>query len=168
MIKQLLLASFGLALSMNTLAEIESKNTRFGTFEIKENPDTGAETAYFNKKMINPLIEGNNSLSLVGKYQIGGSDILLVQDNGGTGCPAELYFINITQTKVPVVSPRFGSCSDLIDVVANKDKIIVKMPVFLGIPEDPAMVKKLANKKVTYEYDGKVLKENGKLFKRSE
>ncbi|SPL72342.1 hypothetical protein KPC_3520 [Acinetobacter stercoris] len=102
---------------------------------------------------------------MVGKYQLDEIDVILVQDNGGVACPAELYFIKLIKGRNPVVSPRFGSCSDLVDIFVKTDRIIVKMPMFAGIAEDPVRLKKIGNKKMIYEYDGNVLKENGKVLK---
>jgi hypothetical protein len=76
-------------------------------------------------------------------FEVGPSDITLVQDTGGTGCPAQYYFITST-AKGATSSHPFGTCSDLIAVHREADKIIVTIPGFKGPLEQPAAQAKAA------------------------
>lgn len=139
--------------------------TRYGQFQIKESDDYPRGALYFNNKLVNPMVEGNTSLDVRGIYQLNSDDILLVEEIGGSGCPVTLYFVKISSTKKLTVSPAFGSCSDLIKVNASASKIVVKMPDFMGVPDNEAQQIAGAKHKITYIYDGQVLKENGKIIR---
>lgn len=159
--KFVLAAMAGLAAHSSFAAESVDK-TRYGQVQVKVSPDSGQETLYFNHKMVLPKIEGNNGLSVEGIYQLHMDDVVLVQDIGGSGCPVQLYFVKISPKQKLTVSPAFGSCSDLIKVTAKPDQIVVTMPDFMGAPESEAQKRQIAQKKMTYSYDGKLLKQNGK------
>lgn len=112
------------------VAVVEDIPTRFGSLKIN-----GDNMLLYNNRPLNPEIKGNNSLSTVGTYQIGSSDVVLIQDNGGTACPALLYFLSISNNGVMATSP-FGTCSDLIKETQVADTIYVEMPGFMG-PFEP-------------------------------
>ena len=152
-------------MSIMASAETESYKTRYGQFQIKASEDYPQGALYFKQKLVQPVIEGNNSLSVEGIYTLDKDDVLLVQDNGGSGCPVTLYFVKISESQKPSVSPAFGSCSDLIKVTAKEKQITVTMPDFMGAPESEAQEKAVGKHKMTYVYDGHVIKENGKILK---
>lgn len=156
-------------ISMSVFAEdATSYKTRYGQFQIKASDTYPSGALYFDQKLVQPLIEGNNSLSVKGVYKLNKDDVLLVQDHGGSGCPTTLYFVKLSPIKNVSVSPAFGSCSDLLTVLKTKDQIIVKMPDFMGDAESGEQERKIAKHKITYIYDGKVITENGRLVKNRE
>ena len=163
MIKKSLISIGLIVLSLHTHAEIGEHQSRDGTLQIKENPTTFQETLYYNNKIVEPKVEGNNSLSAKGPYKLKSDDIFLIEDHGGTVCPIQLNFVKITPAKKVVVSPIFGSCSDLIKVSKTKDHIIVNMPDYAGGDQSDEDKEKTARKKMTYIYDGTTITENGKL-----
>lgn len=143
-------------------------STRYGKFQIKESQTYPRGALYFNQKLVTPVIEGNNGLSIENIYKLQKDDVALVEEIGGSGCPVTLYFVKVTPTKQLSVSPAFGSCSDLIKVSAKTNQIIITMPNFIGAPESAEQERRVAKRKMTYIYNGNVVKENGKILKRSE
>lgn len=137
----------------------EKVSTRFGSLEVND-----GNVLLFNNQVLNPEIQGNNSLSLIGVYQVADSDVVLVQDNGGTGCPALYYLLNISSSGVKP-TPEFGSCTDLIFVKKMKKSIVVKMGGYRHISSSKAEFKKASKEKFTYVFKGGVLTENGKRLK---
>lgn len=143
-------------------------SSRYGKFQIKESQTYPQGALYFNQKLVTPVIEGNNGLSIENIYKLQKDDVALVEEIGGSGCPVTLYFVKVTPTKQLTVSPAFGSCSDLIKVSAQTNQIVITMPDFMGAPESEEQERQVAKHKMTYIYDGNVVKENGKILKRSE
>ena len=141
------------------IAFAEDTLTRFGQLKINNE-----NMLLYKNRPLNPEIQGNNSLSMVGTYQIGNSDVVLIQDNGGTGCPALLYFVSISNNGAKATSP-FGTCSDLIDAKQVADSISVTMPGFKGPFESKAAHRKAAKEKYVFIFRGGVLTENGKAVK---
>ena len=100
--------------------------TRFGSLKINEQ-----YILLYKNRPLSPTIRGNSSLSIVNIYQIGNSDVVLIQDNGGTACPASFIFLSVTSNGVKTTE-RFGTCADLIESKLVKESIFVKMPGFMG------------------------------------
>lgn len=126
--------------------------TRFGALTINDE-----NMLLYKNKSFNPEIQGNNSLSLLGTYRLDTQDIVLIQDNGGTACPAQLYFITLSASKVKASQP-FGTCSDLIKVKATPKNVLVTMPGFQGPFESEQAQEKAAKEKHLYSFDGKKIK----------
>jgi hypothetical protein len=118
----------------------------------------------FNGKPVKPEVQGNNSLSFVEKFQLGNTDVVLVQDNGGSACPAQYHFVTVAASGIRV-SPSFGSCSDLAEVSRKGDQILVSMPGFVGPFESKAAQAKAARRKHVFVYANGVVTENGKPIK---
>lgn len=82
-------------------------------------------------------IQGNSSLSLVAHLELKDRDVVLLQDNGGTACPALYRFASITAQGI-AVTPEFGTCSDIAAIThqppsPGKDpEPVVTMTGFLG------------------------------------
>jgi hypothetical protein len=112
-----------------------------------------------------PAIEGDNSLSIVANYEMGKQDVVLVQNDGGSACPALFRFLTITGSGVRV-SPEFGTCTDIIyPTLDDKGGVNVAMPDFSG-PFEPASKQppaRLSTK--VFRYLGGQLFENGKVVK---
>ncbi len=137
----------------------ENVPTRFGPLKINDE-----NVLLYKNRPLSPEIQGNNSLSVIGKYQLGNSDVILIQDNGGTACPAQLYFVTTSASGVKA-SPAFGTCTDLIDVKPADDSVYVSMPGFMGPFEPKAAQRKAAKEKHVYIYKAGEVTENGKPIK---
>lgn len=111
-----------LAVLTGTASAAETISTRFGQLKTDEY-DT--ELSYSGK----PIAQGNNSIRLVKKFQIGDSDVLLMQDNGGTACPALYLFVTVTASGVKT-SEEFGSCNEVASVTQEGEAVNVTMPGF--------------------------------------
>ncbi len=157
MFKPLFLAATVLLFSSAVMAE--DIPTRFGSLKIN---DEGA--LLFKNRPFKPEIQGNNSLSVMGTYQIDNRDLVLVQDNGGTACPAQFYFISVSASGAKATS-EFGTCADLITVKKMPDSISVTMPGYQGSFESKAAQRKASKEKHVYVFNGVVLTENGKPIK---
>lgn len=83
--------------------------TRYGVLSVNEDNNT----LQFKSKPLSPAMEGNNSLSIVASYELGENDVYLLQDNGGSECPAMFRFVTVTAAGVRV-TPEFGTCSDIV------------------------------------------------------
>ena len=83
--------------------------TRYGMVSVREEDNL----LLFKGKPVIPAIEGNSGLSIVADFQVGQSDVLLLQDAGGSACPAMFRFITVNAAGLRA-SPEFGSCSDII------------------------------------------------------
>lgn len=90
------------------------------------------------------------SLSFLERRAVGTNDVILVMNNsGGTACPAQYFFVTVKSATDVQLSPEFGTCSDLIDVSQNGDQINVSMPEASG-------------KRIQYAYAAGAVTENGK------
>jgi hypothetical protein len=154
--------SFVLIASLSFLVSsvfAEDIPTRFGSLKINDE-----NMLFYKNRPLSPEIQGNNSLSVVGTYQFGSSDVVLIQDNGGTACPAQLYFVTTSASGVKA-SSAFGTCADLIDIKPMADSISVTMPGFTGPFESKAAQRKAAKEKHVYVFKSGLLTENGKPVK---
>lgn len=133
--------------------------TRFGLVSVREDD----MRLLFKGKPVTPAIEGNSSLSIVAHYEIGTSDVLLLQNTGGTACPALFHFITVSAAGVRV-TPEFGTCSDIIYPTFNeKTGVTVAIVGFSGSSEPAAQQKKAAMTKTIYRLQPNgQLTENGK------
>ena len=126
--------------------------TRFGKLTINDE-----NMLLYKNTLFNPEIQGNNSLSHLGTYALGTKDIVLIQDNGGAGCPALFYFITLSASKIKA-SQSFGTCSDLIKVKATDKNVLVTMTGFQGPFESEKAQEKAAKEKHLYSFDGEKIK----------
>lgn len=69
------------------------------------------------------------SLDIKKVFSIGNNKVALVQINsGGTACPAEYIFITAKTSGAPILSKKFGNCSDIPKITVKGDKIALKFP----------------------------------------
>ena len=108
-----------------TAAATETIATRFGQLKTDED---GMELLYKGKS----IVQGNNGIRLVKKFQIGESDVLLLQDRGGNACPSLYRFVALTKAG-GTVSELFGSCNDLTNATQTGDTIQVSMLGYLMV-----------------------------------
>ncbi|MCL4665527.1 hypothetical protein [Burkholderia pseudomallei] len=154
--------------------EADESGAAAGAVKVSETGgDSVAETPYgklstnnsnvllLDGKPVSPQIQGSNSLSFVAQVALKSRRAVFVQDNGGTACPALYHWVILSEGSY-MVSPEFGSCSDLPKVSTESGKLIVTMPDFVGDFASEAEKKRVAKRTKKYVYDGKMLTENGK------
>lgn len=125
---------------------------RFGEFNINE-----LNVLLYNGKPLFPNIQGNNSLSILNIYHNDDSDIILIQNNGGTACPALYHIVEVSSSHDVIATSKFGSCSDLVSFKKSKQGIFVTMPGFQGPFEPESNQRMAALQKHSYLYkDGKI------------
>ncbi|WP_334026005.1 hypothetical protein [Burkholderia gladioli] len=133
-----------------------SMTTPFGKLSVSAD-----NALMLDGKVVNPRVEGNNSLSFVAQVALKNRRAVLVLNNGGTACPATYQWV-IVSDGGNSVSPDFGSCSDLAKVSTASGALVVTMPGFAGPLESAAEQKHTARRQMKYVYDGENLTENGK------
>ena len=83
------------------------------------------------------LVQGNSRLDIVAHFELEGQDIVLLQDTGGTACPALFRFATLTSQGI-AVTPEFGTCSDIATVAMNSvtldpgPELVVSMAGYRG------------------------------------
>lgn len=87
------------------------------------------------------VVQGNNALHLVAHFEFEDRDIVLLQDTGGTACPALYRFATLTPQGI-TVTPNFGTCSGVATVTLDATDggtlvPLVTMTGFLGHHEPP-------------------------------
>ena len=100
--------------------------SRGGKLEIVE---SDGPKLFFNGKN---LLQGNSSLSIVKSFSLGDTDIALVENIGGTGCPALFTLVSINTQGAVQISPEFGTCAENMDAKLDGDSIIMSMSGFTG------------------------------------
>lgn len=151
MINKLVVALSCLAFSFSSLAsDGDIHDTKFGKLSIGLVDDQ--QVLFFKGKQVNPKIEGNSSLSFEKSFRIADSEVVLLQNTGGTACPALFTLVTVTSQGISQ-SPEFGTCSDLIKSTQSGDKLIFSMP---------SMQRR---GKTNYVFENGKLTENGKPLK---
>lgn len=133
--------------------------TRFGKLTINDE-----NVLSYNNRAVSPEIRGNYSLGMVDAYQLSGADVVLLQDSGGTACPAQFYLVTTSVNGVQS-TPAFGTCSDLIEIKRTGESIVITMPGFMGPFESPAAQMKAAKEKHVYIFKDAVVTEDGRVVK---
>ena len=136
--------------------------TRFGVVSVREDDNL----LLFKGKPVAPAIEGNNSLSIVANYEIGQSDVLLLQDTGGTACPALFRFITVSAAGLRA-TPEFGTCSDSIypSWDSKTGTVTITTNGFKGPFEPEAEKRKAYMTKTVFRFAKGQVTENGKPVK---
>lgn len=86
------------------------------------------------------VVQGNNALDMVAHFELEGHDIVVLQDTGGTGCPALYRFATLTPQGIAATS-EFGTCSGVASVTlqaahpGRAPEALVTMTDFLGLQE---------------------------------
>ena len=112
------------ALTMGSVqaTEWKTKDTRYGQVSV------GAEQQLlFNGRLVEPVIQGNSSLHIQERFVVGDNDVLLIQNIGGSACPALFHFLVVDKQGTSVTS-EFGTCSDLYEIRQSGKSIIMKVP----------------------------------------
>lgn len=140
--------------------EIKTVPTRFGDLSIS--PDN---ELLYQDRLLAPVVQGNDNLDIVKTFQLGSVDAALVQDNGGTACPAQFYIVT-TSPSGTAVTPGFGTCSDSIHVVQDGVSIAITMPGFVGPFESEDKQRSAAAQTHVFRFAGGVLTENDMPIKQ--
>jgi hypothetical protein len=83
-------------------------------------------------------VQGNAALHIVAHFELEGQDIVLLQDTGGTACPALYRFATLTPQGI-AVTREFGTCSDLATVTLEETPSGVQEPLVTMVGAlDPA------------------------------
>ncbi|HKY29937.1 MAG TPA: hypothetical protein VJM12_18490 [Pyrinomonadaceae bacterium] len=150
---------FGGSTSSVSPQEAKEVSTRFGRLSVDEH-----RILLFKGQPLDPPIEGNNSLDLGELTSIGPTDVVLVTNNGGTGCPFTYYFVSASASGAKG-TPFFGTCNQLISMKRKGDSIVLILPGFYG-PAMPAAARRRAEKqRHVFVYRGGVVYKNGKPVK---
>ena len=131
----------------------KSVKTRYGTLAVGANN----VSLQFNGKPVLPGVEGNNNLSIVANYELGKNDVLLVQNTGGTACPAQYTFVTINAAGVRA-TPEFGTCSDIIRATSDLKSSVTVVMTGSTRPFNPsASQRKAGMEKTVFTYASGVL-----------
>lgn len=116
----------------------------------------GSQFLTFNGRPVQPRVEGNAALSFAYHLSSGSRLAALIEDDGGSACPALFRWIVVSAGGYKL-SPEFGTCTDLIKAEAKGGRFIVRMPGFVGPFNTQAEQQQAVKRRVTYVYDGNTL-----------
>ena len=134
--------------------------TRFGEVVVQE----GDSSVLVNGQTV--LTGQGEPLSIVRNAPVGAEDVLLLQSGSGTACPA-LFQLLVVSAQGTQVSPKFGSCSDLVFAVVEEKRnqaprLSIRMLGFAGPFEPEEEQRKAALKMVEFVYQQGALTRDGK------
>jgi hypothetical protein len=79
-----------------------------------------------NGRLVRPAIQANSSLSIKESFRIGDDHLVLIENLGGTACPA-LFNLVLVRANGAQSYPTFGTCSDIYQVERSGDSVVVSM-----------------------------------------
>lgn len=139
--------------------EAHELSTRFGVVSIDED-----KRLLFKGQPLSPPVEGNNSLDLGEVTSIGPTDVVLVTNNGGIGCPVTYYLVGVTASGAKA-TPFFGTCAELISMKRKGDSIVLILPGFRGPASPESAQRRAARQRHVFVYRAGVVTKNGKPVK---
>ena len=147
-----------IAISSSSLSakQTQEVSTRFGVLSIDE-----GTRLLFKGQPLDPPVEGNNSLDLGEVTSIGPTDVVLVTNNGGTGCPVTYYFVSVSASGAKG-TPFFGTCAELISMKRKGDSIVLILPGFRGPASPESAQRRAARQRHVFVYRAGVVTKNGK------
>ncbi|WP_346840058.1 hypothetical protein [Microbulbifer sp. SAOS-129_SWC] len=107
----------------------DSVSTRFGTVDIYFDESSGREEQNIedSKDGLSPIYFVDYD-SLIGTWQLGDADVILVRTPQGNSCPG-LFVIYEVKPKFISKTEEFGTCYDAdLEVEKNNSHLIMKMP----------------------------------------
>lgn len=137
------------ATALCMIASAASAQTRVDT-QYGELAIDGENQLLFKKRPFAPPIQGNNALTVVRRVTYPTRELVLLQDTGGSACPAQFHFV-VVDARGARATAAFGTCSDLVTVHVKGETVLVAMPEFRG-PFEP--VAKGKPKQVSFSFDG--------------
>ena len=134
--------------------------TRVGVVAVQE----GDSSVVLNGQTV--LSPQEESVRIVRHAPVGAEDVLLLQSGSGTACPA-LFQVLVVSAQGTQVSPKFGSCSDLVFAVVEEKRnqaprLSIRMLGFAGPFEPEEEQRKAALKMVEFVYQQGSLTRDGK------
>jgi hypothetical protein len=153
-VKKLYIPLAVLALAAAALAQ--GVSTRFGKLDVNSE-----KILTFKGRPVNPVVQGNDSLSLLDKFSIGATDVVLIRVDGGTACPALYHFVTVSATGAKATK-FFGTCSDQAEAARKGDAITLTMPGFEGPFESAAKQVKAEKERHVFVFRNGAVTENGK------
>ena len=132
----------------------ESQKTRYGMLTVS--PEN---VLLLDGKPTTPRIEGNSGLSFIEKFSLGETDVVLVQDVGGSSCPAMFHIVEVNRGNNKA-SSAFGTCSDVVTQSVEGAKVVVKVSGFAGPFESDSNREKAGQKQAIYTYENGVVTES--------
>lgn len=81
-------------------------------------PQTQASTPVPSPAAAEP-VQGNSALHIVAHFELEGQDIVLLQDTGGTACPALYRFATLSPQGIGV-TPEFGTCTNIATIAIDE------------------------------------------------
>ncbi len=144
-----------------SISETESTvKTRQGQLTVADD-----NTLRLRGKPVLPQIQGNNFLGILMHYEIGNQDVVLLQNSGGSACPA-LYQFVILQAGSAKATPEFGSCSDITSPRWDgKNTVTLDMLGYAGPMNSEKEQRQAAMTKETYTYTQGRVMHKGKEIK---
>ena len=136
--------------------EAQEISTRFGVLSIDED-----KRLLFKGQPLDPPIEGNNRLDLGEMISIGPTDVVLVINTGGSGCPFTYYFVT-TSASGAKSTPFFGTCNQLISMKRKGNSIVLILPGFYGPSMPEAARRRAERQRHVFVYRAGVVTKNGK------
>ncbi len=117
----------------------ESAGTRFGVMTASEY-EYGAlwgakRPLLLDGEEILPDVKWRDSLTFIAVIPTLSSDLVLIQDNNGSECPALYYIINVSASAIKA-TPRFGSCSDEVVLHWTGMEVEIQMTSSGGMGKD--------------------------------
>jgi hypothetical protein len=144
--------------AVSTVALAEGISTRFGPLKI------GGELDSVLSFKGHRVIRGGNRLSEAEKFRMGAADVVLVEETGGSGCPALYYFVRVGASGARATHV-FGTCSEYTKITRKGDRILVTMPGFRGPFEPASDRKKAARETHVFTFRNGVITEKGRPVK---
>ena len=139
--------------------ETQETRTRFGLLTVGED-----RMLLFEGRELDPPLIGNNSLTLGEPLRIGPTDLVVITDSGGTGCPFMYYVVSVTNSGAKA-TPAFGTCAELTGVRRKGDSLELRMPGFRGPFEPQAARRRAERERHIFVFRAGVVTENGKPVK---
>ena len=138
----------------------KSIKTRYGVLSVRDE----GQLLMFKGKPVMPAVEGNSGLGIVAQYEQDKTDLVLIQNTGGTACPALFRFITVSAVGVRM-TPEFGTCSDVIYPTINSESATITMNEFRGPFESEVEKQKTYMTKTVFRFANGRVTENGKPLK---
>ena len=139
--------------------EAQEVSTRFGVLSID-----GDKRLLFKGQPLSPAVEGNNSLGLGEVTSIGPTDVVLVTNNGGIGCPVTYYVVSVSASGAKG-TPLFGTCAELTSMKRKGESIVLILPGFYGPAMSAAARRRAERQRHVFVYRAGVVTKNGKPVK---
>lgn len=141
------LSASSAGLDRPSIEQQKTTKTRHGLVQIDSD-----NVLYFKGKPVIPAYQGNASLNILRQFSIKQQDVILLENTGGSACPAQFVFATVDTTGIRL-TPEFGSCSEYYTVQQDsKTSVMVSIAKY-----NPATQ---THKKEVFKYsDSKIIKQ---------